>query len=72
MTNCAFCKKETLLKFIMSFYKLRATEIAKELNVSDTLVRKHLDGDRNCEMVDLYLIKHCFGITVERYVCAES
>lgn len=61
MNNCAHCQKKILLKFIMSFYNIKATDIAKEINVSDSLVRKHIDGIRNCEQVDLYIIHVCFG-----------
>lgn len=56
MTKCAFCQKRILLKFIMSVYNLKATDIAKEIKVSDSLVRKHIDGERHCHLVDLYLI----------------
>lgn len=45
----------------MSFYNIKATDIAREINVSDSLVRKHIDGIRNCEQVDLYIIHACFG-----------
>lgn len=45
----------------MSIYDIKATDIAKEINVSDSLVRKHIDGIRNCEQVDLYIIHACFG-----------
>ena len=61
MNNCANCQKKILLKFIMSFYNIKATDIAREINVSDSLVRKHIDGIRNCEQVDLYIIHACFG-----------
>jgi len=62
MTNCDFCYKKILLKFIMSVYNLKATDIAKEIHVSDSLVRKHIDGIRNCQLVDFYIIHVCFGI----------
>lgn len=65
MTNCTICQKKILLKFIMSVYNLRATDIAKEIHVSDSLVRKHISGDRECELVDIYIIRHCFGISIE-------
>lgn len=61
MNNCVNCHKKILLKFIMSIYDIKATDIAKAINVSDSLVRKHIDGIRNCEQVDLYIIHACFG-----------
>lgn len=67
MTKCAFCQKRILLKFIMSVYNLKATDIAREINVSDSLVRKHIDGQRYCHPVDIYLIRYCFGITAKDF-----
>ena len=49
----------------MAIYNLTATDIAKEIHVSDSLVRKHTSGDRECQLVDLYIIQKCFGITIE-------
>lgn len=65
MTNCALCQKKMILKFLMSAYNLKATDIAKKINVSDSLVRKHLDGLRYCQMVDVYLIELVFDIDIK-------
>ena len=65
MNNCAFCQKKILLKIIMSVYNLRAIDIAREINISDSLVRKHISGDRECPSVDAYIIKKCFGMNVQ-------
>ena len=65
MTNCVFCQKKLLLKFIMSVYNIKATDIAREIHVSDSLVRKHIDGVRKCQLVDNYIIHTCFGVKIE-------
>lgn len=65
MTNCALCPKKMILKFLMSAYNLKATDIAKKINVSDSLVRKHLEGLRYCQMVDVYLIELVFDIDIK-------
>ena len=54
-------KKKILLKFIMSVYNLRAIDIAREINISDSLVRKHISGDRECPPVDAYIVERVFG-----------
>lgn len=64
MNNCAFCQKKVLLKFIMTIYNLRATDIAREINISDSLVRKHISGDRQCPPVDVYIVEKVFGIKI--------
>lgn len=61
-TNCVICQKKFLLKFIMLEYNLTASDIAKAINVSASLVRKHIDGDRYCQMVDIYIVNKCFGL----------
>ena len=48
----------------MAVYDLKATDIAREIHVSDSLVRKHIDGVRNCPLVDEYLAQRCFGIII--------
>lgn len=65
--SCIMYQKKLLLKFIMDAYSLKATDIAKEINVSDSLVRKHIDGLRYCSLVDIYIIRYCFGITVNDF-----
>ena len=64
MSNCDFCQKKTIHKFLMAVYDLKATDIAREIHVSDSLVRKHIDGVRNCPLVDEYLAQRCFGIII--------
>ena len=65
MMNCAFCKKKMLIKFIMTCFNITAADIARDLNVSASLVRKHIDGDRECKSVDLYIIHRCFDVPLE-------
>lgn len=51
----------------MSVCDLKATDIAREVNVSDSLVRKHINGVRNCRVIDAYLINKGFGIEIKDY-----
>ena len=45
----------------MSVNNLRAIDIAREINISDSLVRKHISGDRECPPVDAYIVERVFG-----------
>lgn len=54
MTDCTYCRKKVLMKLIMEFYDIKTGEIAKEINVSDSLVRKHINGARTCQPVNIY------------------
>ena len=48
----------------MAIYNLRATDIVREINISDSLVRKHISGDRQCPPVDVYIVEKVFGIKI--------
>ena len=65
MSNCVYCQTKTSIKFLMAVYELKATDIAREVHVSDSLVRKHIEGVRYCPLVDAYLAQRCFGIVIE-------
>lgn len=40
----------------MALYNLKATDIARAVHVTDTYVRLHLDGKRNCSLIDDYIL----------------
>ena len=52
----------------MSVYELKATDVARSINVSDSLVRKHIDGIRNCKSVDIFFAKIGLGLNIEDLV----
>ncbi len=56
MCDCKLCKKRLILKFLMAIYNLKATDIARAVHVTDTYVRLHLEGKRNCSLVDDYIL----------------
>ena len=56
MCDCNICKKRLILKFLMALYNLKATDIARAVHVTDTYVRLHLDGKRNCSLIDNYIL----------------
>lgn len=65
--SCIMYPKKLLLKLIMDAYSIKATDIAREIHVSDSLVRKHIDGLRYCHLVDVYVVRYCFGITAQDF-----
>lgn len=56
MCDCKLCKKRLILKFLMAIYDLKATDIARAVHVTDTYVRLHLEGKRNCSLIDDYIL----------------
>ena len=62
MSNCVYCKKQILTKFIFSLLDLKSKEIQMALNISKSVVSRYLTGERRCPEIDLYIIGKIFGI----------
>ena len=56
MSDCNSCKKRLILKFLMALYNLKATDVARAVHVTDTYVRLHLEGKRNCPLIDDFIL----------------
>ena len=59
MTDCALCQKRMTLRIMIAINDLKISEIADSVHVSDSLVRKHIEGVRYCPSVDEYIFKKC-------------
>ncbi len=71
MSNCVYCKKQILTKFIFSLLDLKSKEIQMALNISKSVVSRYLTGERRCPEIDLYIIEKIFGIKVKDYTINE-
>ena len=71
MSNCVYCKKQILTKFIFSLLDLKSKEIQMALNISKSVVSRYLTGERGCPEIDLYIIEKIFGIKVKDYTINE-
>ena len=60
-------ERKKLLKILLVVLDLTPTKIAKALNVSNSVVSKHLSGEKIYYPCDLYLIKIAFKIQVEDF-----
>lgn len=67
MNNCAICSKKVILKIIISVLNITTTEIALALNVSRSVVSRHLNGKKDCPDVDRFIIERAFGIKIKDY-----
>ena len=65
MNDSDFNAKRIVRTFIMSVCNVKTTDIARELHLSDSFVRKHLEGVRYCILVDKYLTALFFGFLDE-------
>ncbi len=67
MQNCVHCKKQMALRVMLTVLNLKPSKIARELNISKSLVSKYLAGERGSVEIDIYLIQQLFLIQVKDY-----
>ena len=59
MNNCDLCQKRMTLRILIAINDLKVSEIALAIHVSESLVRKHIEGIRYCPTVDEYIFNKC-------------
>lgn len=59
--------RKKLIKIILVHLGITPTQIAEELNVSVSVISKHISGDKIYYRCDLYLIEQIFNIKILRY-----
>ena len=67
MQNCAYCKKRIVTKVIVSIINLKSKEIEKVLNLSKSVVSRHMTGENIKPEIDIYIIEQVFGIKIKEY-----
>ena len=67
MQNCVYCKKQMILRIVLTVLNLKPAQIARELNVSKSLVSKYLAGEIASMEIDVYLIQKIFFISVKDF-----
>lgn len=60
-------ERKKLLKILLVILDLTPTQIAKALHVSNSVVSKHLSGEKLYYPCDLYLIELAFKIQVKDF-----
>lgn len=59
--------KSKILRILLVFLNLTPTQVAKMLNVSNSVISKHLSGEKNYYPCDIFLIEKVFKIKIEEY-----
>ena len=59
--------RKKLIKIIMVYLELTPSQMAKELNVSVSVISKHISGDKRYYPCDLFLIEQIFKIKILGY-----
>ena len=67
MNNCIKCQKKFIEKTIVSVMDIKSKEIESVLNISKSVVSRHMTGEKNNIDVDIYIIERAFGIKIKDY-----
>ena len=59
--------RKKLIKIILVHLEITPTQIAEELNVSVSVISKHISGDKRYYPCDLFLIEQIFKIKILGY-----
>lgn len=59
--------RKKLIKIIMVYLELTPSRMAEELNVSVSVISKHISGDKRYYPCDLFLIEQIFKIKILGY-----
>jgi len=63
-----YVPKKFLRKVIAALCSITAKEIQEAVHVSSGYVSRHLNGDRNCLEIDIYMIERAFNIKIKDYI----
>ena len=64
---CAYCQKKIITRLVLTVLNIKPSELARELNLSESLVSKYLAGERKSNELDLFFIEQIFELKVKDY-----
>lgn len=67
MSTSQINSKKKILKILLVFLELTPTQIAKTLHVSNSVISKHISGEKTYYPCDIFLIEQIFHIKVKEY-----
>lgn len=67
MKVCAYCQKKIITRLVLTVLNIKPSELARELNLSESLVSKYLAGERKSNELDIFFIEQIFGVKVKDY-----
>ena len=66
MTTCANCQKRIIVRLVLTILDIKPSELAKQLNLSESLVSKYIAGDRKSKELDLFFIGQIFDVEIKK------
>ena len=71
MNFYAQLQNKTLRKVAIAIFDIKAKEIQEALNISKSVVSRHICGERYYPPIDIFIIEKVFNITIKDYVINE-
>lgn len=67
MKICAYCQKKIIVRLVLTVLDLKPSELARKLNLSESLVSKYIAGERKSDELDLFFVEQIFNLKVYEY-----
>ena len=58
---------QTIRRVVVAILDIKSKEIQSNLNLSKSVVSRHLRGESCCPEIDIFIIEKVFGIKVKDY-----
>ena len=72
METCDFCRKQFVIRTIVSVINLKSRDIENGLHLSRSVVSRHLAGEKNRPEIDIYIVERLLGIKIKDYCVTED
>lgn len=71
MKNCSKCQKRFFVKMMASAMNIKQKDIITDLHLSQSVVSRHLLGQKDTLDIDIYIFEKALGIKIKDYSIIE-
>jgi len=68
MVTITYDQKLILVRVMVASLDLKSSDIEKQLNISRSVVSRHLRGERDYPPIDMYLVEKFFGVRIKEFI----
>lgn len=68
MATITYEQKLILVRVMVASLDLKSSDIEKQLNISRSVVSRHLRGERDYPPIDMFLVEKFFGVRIKEFI----
>ena len=68
MATITYEQKLILVRVMVASLDLKSGDIEKQLNISRSVVSRHLRGERDYPPIDMFLVEKFFGVRIKEFI----